>query len=461
VFSLVLLGVPGLAGLSAGPANAGTDDYPAMWKNAAPDTLVDSWGEYNRECTSFAAFRLSSRNGFTMPFHDDASGWGADAVSRGYTVNMTPDPGSIAWWSSGHVAWVESVSGSNVTVEEYNFNFTHNYSERTIAANSVSGYIHFKDLPPPSQLPASRHQFLADVNGDGKADAVVYYPGPGLAGNWYVALSTGSGFAAPSLWLPGTGAGSDRQFLADVNGDGKADAIMYWASTGTYYVALSTGSSFSGATQWSTGQIAGSDNQMMGDVNGDGKADAVVFSVGSGTWYASLSNGSGFTGFSQWTTGHGAGSTSQLLADVNGDGKADAVAFFGAPNGWWYVAPSTGSAFAGASAWALGHGSGSDNQILGDTTGDGKADALAYFGGGNGWWYVATSNGTTFNGASAWQTGYGVNSSNQLLGDVNGDGKADAIVYEGGNLGNWWVELSNGNAFGAPSEWMSGFGVGS
>jgi len=43
--------------------------------------------------------------------------------------------GSIAWWSSGHVAWVEAVNGSNVTIEEYNFNFTHNYLVfRTYAA---------------------------------------------------------------------------------------------------------------------------------------------------------------------------------------------------------------------------------------------------------------------------------------------------------------------------------------
>jgi surface antigen len=136
----------------ATPAIAGTDDYPAVWRNAAPDTLVDSWGEFNRECTSFAAFRLSSRNGFTMPFHDNAKNWGPDASSRGYPVDMKPAVGSIAWWSSGHIAWVEAVNGSNVTIEEYNFNFTHNYSERTIAASSVSGYIHFKDLSNSTTL---------------------------------------------------------------------------------------------------------------------------------------------------------------------------------------------------------------------------------------------------------------------------------------------------------------------
>jgi surface antigen len=92
-------------------------------------------GEYNRECTSFVAWRLHSRNGFDMPFHDNATGWGADAAARGYTVNMVPATGAVAWWGGGkgnHVAWVESISGSNVTVEEYNHDLHGNYSERTL-----------------------------------------------------------------------------------------------------------------------------------------------------------------------------------------------------------------------------------------------------------------------------------------------------------------------------------------
>jgi surface antigen len=154
VLAMIATMFVGLGG--AARVSAGTDDYPSQWRSAAPDSLVDTWSEYNRECTSFVAFRLSSRNGFTMPFHDNATGWGADAQSRGYTVNMTPALGAVAWWSAGHVAWVEAIDGGSVTIEEYNFNFTHNYSERVIAASSVSGYIHFKDLattpppPPPS-----------------------------------------------------------------------------------------------------------------------------------------------------------------------------------------------------------------------------------------------------------------------------------------------------------------------
>jgi hypothetical protein len=111
------------------------------------DSMIDTWGYYNRECTSFVAWRLHSRNNFEMPWAiGNAGNWGSWANSRGYSVNMNPAVGSVAWFSN-HVAWVEAVNGNYVTIEEYNNPAgTGNWSQRTIAANSVSGYIHFKDL---------------------------------------------------------------------------------------------------------------------------------------------------------------------------------------------------------------------------------------------------------------------------------------------------------------------------
>lgn len=434
------------------------------------------WGAFpGHNCTNYVAYVLQTVNHAAPPGYQlgNAADWDDTAQAHHVTVNATPTNGSVAQWNAGpgrpqgHVAYVEVVNpDGSLTISQDSYP-AGPFSWQTISPGSSNwphNFIHFADLHPSSPLPASRHQMTGDVNGDGKADAVVFYPGPGLAGNWYVAPSTGSAFAGASLWIAGTGAGSDRQFLSDVNGDGKSDAVMYWSGTGNYLVALSGGSSFLGGTWWSLGQIGGSTNQLMGDVNGDGRADAVVYSAGNGTWYASLSDGASFTGFGQWATGHGAGSSNQLLADVTGDGRADAVAFFGAPHGWWYVAPSTGSTFGGANPWATGYGSGSSNQILADVTGDGRADALSYFGGTNGWWYVAPSNGShAFTAAGLYANGYGVNSSHQLAADLTGDGRSDAIVYEGGTLGNWWTAQSNGaNApFNAPTQWAANFGIGS
>ena len=140
---------------SAPPAYAGTDDYPAKWRDIPIDSVFDTWRMYNRECTSFVAFRLSSRNGFEMPFHNDAGGWGADARARGYTVDTKPAPGAVAWWSYGHLAWVEAVNADgSVVTEEYNWRVggvpDGAYHRRTIAASAPTGYIHFKDLAAPA-----------------------------------------------------------------------------------------------------------------------------------------------------------------------------------------------------------------------------------------------------------------------------------------------------------------------
>lgn len=125
------------------------DNYP--WPNAAiPYAEVDPWGLYKRECVSFVAYRLSTVNGFTIPYaYGNANLWGYRAQNEGYRVDMNPAAGSVAWFTGNkgfHVAWVVGVNGENVEIEEYNYGYTNRYNHRFIPRNSSSGYIHFKDL---------------------------------------------------------------------------------------------------------------------------------------------------------------------------------------------------------------------------------------------------------------------------------------------------------------------------
>ena len=136
-------------------AAAGEDDYPAKYKNAALDAIVDEWNFYNRECTSFVAWRLNSVNG--VGFHNyykgvqwgHAKNWGTAARNLGITVDNNPAPGSV-WWSNsgdyGHVAWVLAVKGNDVEIEEYNWNYNGTYRRTTKSKNTATGYIHIKDL---------------------------------------------------------------------------------------------------------------------------------------------------------------------------------------------------------------------------------------------------------------------------------------------------------------------------
>jgi len=224
---------------------------------------------------------------------------------------------------------------------------------------------------------------VKDVNGDGKADLVGF-----SSNNVSVALSNGSSFSAWQTWtttFPDAWDATTSRQAADVNGDGKADAIGF-AHDGIY-VATSTGTKFNTATRWTTqfsdawGAHQAGDIFMAIDVNGDKKADAVLFNANGVT--VALSTGTGFGPATVWSTDFKPSSfgahTIRTLADVNGDGKADVV---GISLNATYVALSTGSKFNAKTVWAnnYAYNQGFDDQsvrLLGDISGDGKADLVA------------------------------------------------------------------------------------
>jgi surface antigen len=129
--------------------------------------VLDKWLFYQGQCTSWVAHRLNQRS--RLPFKNDYRGqhfgsaynWGAAARRAGIPVNGTPAVGAVAWYSFGHVAYVEQVSPT-VVISEMNFDYHNGF--RTIAIKPGSrwptAFIHFKDLPSsspgaPSPAPTS------------------------------------------------------------------------------------------------------------------------------------------------------------------------------------------------------------------------------------------------------------------------------------------------------------------
>lgn len=136
-------------------ATAGTDDYPSDLKNADQDSKTDPWNFYNRECTSFVAWRLNNDNGVAFKnqgatgIYGNATTWKDRAVADGKRVDDTPNVGAVAWFSfsatAAHVAWVGSVSsdGKSITIEDYNSQYNGLYDMRTIKTSSVTKFLHF------------------------------------------------------------------------------------------------------------------------------------------------------------------------------------------------------------------------------------------------------------------------------------------------------------------------------
>jgi peptidoglycan hydrolase CwlO-like protein len=132
---------------SGDPSHGG---YPTYLDNAAQDHLSDPWGMFNRECVSYAAWKVHSTYN-NMPYwggEGNANQWPSDARGSGFTVSSTPKKGSVAIMmggATGHAAWVESYDSSSNTihVSQYNWNNEGEYTEMTVSASLFDYYIYF------------------------------------------------------------------------------------------------------------------------------------------------------------------------------------------------------------------------------------------------------------------------------------------------------------------------------
>ena len=272
---------------------------------------------------------------------------------------------------------------------------------------------------------------LADVNGDGKLDVLTANGGNHTLG---VLLGDGAGGFVLQPGAAPTGASGTVRHLAvaDVNGDGKLDALTLTtagAYSGTVSVLLGNGAG--GFVLQPNSPSAGDfpDDLAVGDVSGDGKPDVVTIDTQDDLLNVLVGDGAG--GFVPAAplalTYHSMPSKVRLL-DVNGDGKLDIVTADFYTSGLTVLLGDGAGSFAlrGSSA---GYNDGPVDVALADVNGDGKLDALTanftsnqlrvLLGDGKGYF--------TFQDRSIW-LGYNCNPRRVAVADVNADGQPDALV---------------------------------
>lgn len=304
---------------------------------------------------------------------------------------------------------------------------------------------------------------MADMNGDGRADVV----GFGYAGV-YTALGQPDGtFGVNQLPLRDFGFSQDwysndltPRKVADVNGDGRPDIVVF-AQAGVYVALANADGSLGPVPLLASSQFGSDDNaggwytndiypREMADVNGDGRADIVGFkNDGVHTALGQLDGTFDALQLSLQNFGHSQGwtrndLTPRKMADVNGDGRADIVGFkddgvhvaLGNPNGTFGPAPFLASGEFGASS---GAGGWTSNDLypreVADVNGDGRADIVGFKDDGV---YVALGSPTGSFGLSQHvlsDFGYsqGWTSDNltpRRVADVNGDGHADIVGFK-------------------------------
>jgi hypothetical protein len=285
-----------------------------------------------------------------------------------------------------------------------------------------------------------------DLNGDGKADALIV-----REDRIDALISDGSKFTL-MLWFGADLSQAKRVAADDTTGDGFADAIEFRSdSIGAY---PSTGDSFATVQDfsvWLEPSLMGTYATQLADVDGDSDHKADVIAVGAGNIRVAVSTGSSFQSSNVWLAQDMSIYEGVYFADVDGDGKADAIAVGKASLD---VYRSTGRRFGVRETWYSSRFADSDGPFFADVDGDGRADAVRVE--QDAIW-VALSDRThhpgRFLSEERWYTGPMTVPNHRFLVDADGDGRADLVTIDDSSV---TVALSTGAAFSAPTVWFMG-----
>jgi hypothetical protein len=284
---------------------------------------------------------------------------------------------------------------------------------------------------------ATNRNPVADFDGDGKTDISVFRPENGF---WYISKSSG-GYSFLQ-W----GLGTDKLVPGDYDGDGKTDLAVHRTNSdrrlgSTWYILRSSDNTYL-ARQFANNSPRSSDSPAPADYDGDGKTDLAVSTksdvVGSPSNFIILQSSTDSIVTSQW----GVNIDTRVVADYDGDGKED-LAVYRYPRSFtptvvptWYIQQSTNSAIKAEQFGLYQVLSGNvDIPAQGDYDGDGKAD-IAVWRVSNGFWYWISSRDKSFNSYQ-----FGWNGDKPVPGDYDGDGKTDFAVFRPSN-GTWYIQQS-------------------
>jgi hypothetical protein len=139
-----------------------------------------------------------------------------------------------------------------------------------------------------------------------------------------------------------------------------------------------------------------------------------------------------------------------LVGYFNADNKADIINFNCGPAGDVFVSLSDGTHFGPAQRWSTSFCGATDIPMVGDFNGDGLDDIVVFTRGMSGDVFVSLSNGVSFGPKIKWHDVFCFGDETPQVGDFNGDGRDDIATFTHpgqGMIGAAYVALSNGRQF--------------
>ena len=302
-----------------------------------------------------------------------------------------------------------------------------------------------------------RLRVSTDLDADRKSELMVWRPGTGF---WYWLYSASSylvSSAGQKQW--GTNSLGDVPLSGDIDGDGRMDLVVWRASTGTWYwLTAASGYDYAAQGQKQWGNLGLGDVPMLGDVDGDGKADLIVWRASTGTWFW-LTSSSGynytFAGQKQW--GSQSLGDQPMIGDFDGDGLADLAVWRASTGTWFWLTSSSGYDYATSGQKQWGNSSLGDKPLIGDMDGDGITDLTIWRTSDATFYWLTSVNGYNYAAQGQKQWGSSALGDIPMLGNIDSDGVADLIVWRPGT-GTWfWLTSSSGYAY--PSQGQKQWGT--
>jgi hypothetical protein len=291
----------------------------------------------------------------------------------------------------------------------------------------LRGFVHF--TPQPLAGPAAQDIAVADVNGDGKPDLI---DADLTYNNIAVLLGNGDGaFQTPRTFSTGANSRPYSVAVGELNGDNNPDIVAADRGADSISVLLGNGNgTFQAQQTYSTGAGSAPYAVTLADVNGDGKIDAVVADSNSNSVSVFLGNGNG-TFAPQQSFAVGNHPVSVAVADVNGDGGLDLIVANDNDKTVGVLLNATQPAMGGPPAVAFAPqqtfaAGGNDNRVLvADLNGDGLPDIVTSNPSNENVAVLRGSGGGTF---AAPQTFAASGFNGISIADINGDGHPDLVA---------------------------------